>query len=283
MNEDLVNLAGTASEYGEIAVRPDHPFLLHGPELLFGSRGLLLAFFLAGGRIRSGPDSLLARLALARLALPSHTLCVAVFGSRVGNLAPELRAENNFHILLDLSSGAEAQRVLSKPEPNARAQEIPPRVRHQQRSRAAYLLRIADEVALTQSGRDRGKSVSSQRTRIGGGSWTGRHRRDPGLPRDSDRPCWVVGSSSDDVRTPSSLRRAVESLTLRSYVLDNGVPHPTSSGGSVIASLGPIRSSQDPTKPRRAAAFAGACLVERVDEESLIDVERHLGLSGGTQ
>src|SRR5262245_6591474 len=59
-----------------VAVRPDYPFLMEGPNLLVGGAGTLTGLFMPTLMEMRTPDLLLLRLAASRLALPPHMLCV---------------------------------------------------------------------------------------------------------------------------------------------------------------------------------------------------------------
>jgi hypothetical protein len=63
---------------GSVAVFPDHPFLLTGPDILIASRWGLAGVFVAKSEEMRAPDIAAARMAIARLAFPDGFQTVLV-------------------------------------------------------------------------------------------------------------------------------------------------------------------------------------------------------------
>lgn len=61
-----------------VSARPDLPHMLVAPDMLAGLNGKLLAFFAINWPERKDLSRVLVRLALSRLGLPTHTVCVFV-------------------------------------------------------------------------------------------------------------------------------------------------------------------------------------------------------------
>jgi hypothetical protein len=61
-----------------IALHPDHPLLFDGPDVLVALPGNLVAIFVLRVAETTNPESLLSRLAVARLALPTNLRCILI-------------------------------------------------------------------------------------------------------------------------------------------------------------------------------------------------------------
>ena len=88
-------------EKAVIADRPEHPWLYRNPDALIGYMGRLLAIFQPMKRERKNPDFLLARLLVARTALPKETICVVLDEAQYHPEGPLHIAYRNFHAILD--------------------------------------------------------------------------------------------------------------------------------------------------------------------------------------
>src|SRR5438874_2669391 len=75
---DLIgtSIARALGDRYTVAIRPDYPFLMEGPNLLIGGAGTLTGIFLPTLMEIWKPELLLLRLAASRLALPPHMRCV---------------------------------------------------------------------------------------------------------------------------------------------------------------------------------------------------------------
>jgi hypothetical protein len=76
--ESAKELAAKMSAISKVVVRPDHPYLFNGPDLIAGNEGNLYAFFIRRKQELNREEELRARLCRTRLALPAHTVCVLV-------------------------------------------------------------------------------------------------------------------------------------------------------------------------------------------------------------
>lgn len=96
-----------------MAVRPDHPHLFAGPDVLIGSRGVITALFLPSWRDGTNYRDLIARLTASKLALPAKTYFVLVLPDADVSLPPNL--EGHFSRTIPLNN--ETRMAASKRAP----------------------------------------------------------------------------------------------------------------------------------------------------------------------
>jgi hypothetical protein len=131
----------------QVAVQPDIPHLAVAPDILIGRKGKLVGLFLPSREERRDPTSLLVRLALARLGLPSHLVCILVHRQRVGGGHQAVRQRwESLEANFDGSSDIEGLRqqvqafVEATPAPRGTGYAA---VRQQCRERYAVLVEIS--------------------------------------------------------------------------------------------------------------------------------------------
>lgn len=86
-----------------VVISPDHPILISAPDALVAKKGQIIAYYSLHAGEKGRLKNLLARLALSRLALPTHTQHLLVYsGDRyVSDSTLILDSSNNFDQLFD--------------------------------------------------------------------------------------------------------------------------------------------------------------------------------------
>ena len=129
-------------EHFVVVLRPDVPNLLRGPDLIIGGEGRLFAIFKFQAAEQQSPDRLLVRLALARLALPRHTLCVLLW--RPERTDGETAAiATHFHSMISDDSPAVLVDHVLNSDVGTRTQRIPGDIQGRQYKRAAALMSLS--------------------------------------------------------------------------------------------------------------------------------------------
>ncbi|WP_146090421.1 hypothetical protein [Rhodopseudomonas palustris] len=206
--------------------RPDHPFLLRGPDVLVGGPDNLCAIFAPQAIELRNPAHLLARMIAARLALPGFARTALIFKKpeqhRLSFLSPHFgltTTESDPHLI----------QFLNSPNDFGNSEPMKPDIQSwssrnfdlcMQVVRMAYR---AERVSRA-GGRD-GRSVvlrdyDRRRISMGGVQYSPRNRIIVGN----------VSSSIISAKSQSNMRRqlnaALTARLLSAYQLDRGVPYP---------------------------------------------------------
>jgi hypothetical protein len=80
--EAIQRVASQLSDGFTVAAKPDHPYLLRGPDVLAGAKGNLIAVFVLTVAEQRSVEQFIARTMLSRLALPAHARFVLVAPGR---------------------------------------------------------------------------------------------------------------------------------------------------------------------------------------------------------
>lgn len=124
-----------------VVLRPDVPNLLRGPDLIIGGHGRLVAIFKFQAAERLSPDRLLVRLALVRLALPRHTLCVLLWSERAERETAAMAA--HFHSVIPEDSPAVLVNHILNLDAGKRIQQTPGDLQGRQYQRAAAVMSLS--------------------------------------------------------------------------------------------------------------------------------------------
>ena len=247
------------SDKFRVTVRPDHPFLLNGPDLLVGGDGFLCACFIHVSKAGDHPTDLLVRLATSRLALPSHTFCVLVTDANTNFRTEKFIQQFDEVVLPDEAS----QLINTRPQKEARLVKDLRRVHEVVSKRASALLKMSAEFT---SGRI---NPAPQRVL--------RNFRDKFFGHPAVVPSWIEPRASRKSTTviESNGRIAAElhfgnGLAVRAalqpllgyalrldFEMDTGVPYPKFRGVNTLFVDKVPRLSHDPLKPLRCATFGG--------------------------
>jgi len=273
-----------------VVLRPDLPNLLRGPDLMIGGAGRLFAIFRLQSAEQRTPDRLLARLALSRLALPQHTVCVLLWDSQGADRDTMTVLTSHFHATIpDDSPGVLSDQVLES-SVDGRAQAVPLELQGRQYHRAAALMTLSetwlreafpawltpepisapertapyDGVALQVRDLPRELFDAIDPSALEGyepvvaRSWfRGTRTIFPTLLERDDAIVTAASGPSLSAR----LARCGERLLLRTTALDNGVPYPQATTLNVLLVDEVPRSRFDPLKAIRATCFAGWSLI----------------------
>jgi hypothetical protein len=256
-------LAGLPASSDSVA-DPDHPFLLHGPDVLASINGRLTAYFILDEQVSRLPMRLLSNVVLARLALPLGTSFVLILGE-----AAEIR-ESDSQIFEEVVA-ASANKLAKYPAGRMResrggeAVEVL-RTPHNERFGMAWSLTSERR---GRKRRERRRVISDRPTSIG--------RLDVKAPRISapylnfHNGSFILTQPAPEIK--ASARELLERASYRAvqadYWLDLGAP-----GVGEVAQVMRSRNSYlalhqskiplpvevrrfDVLKPFRAAAFAG--------------------------
>lgn len=251
-------LEGLPSSADAVA-SPDHPLLLHGPDLIAAFNGTLAAYFIST-RGTAQVVSSLPRVMLSRLALPPATTCVLILDETVD-------LDDNY------SSFFEEVVTLGR-----RSRKVPVgETAYSEGMEAAESLRIVhhERFADTWTATTRQKGV--RRRRLPGEASSALTRNltlqpERGMDISSGEYIFVPPETSNRRRLRASLSGAIDVAVTGDYGLQagqNGLRYVTELINSRAAHLArhsgqfpPITSTRvfDAQKPLRAAAFAGYAL-----------------------
>lgn len=277
-------------EHFVVVLRPDVPNLLRGPDLIIGGEGRLFAIFQFQAAEQRSPDRLLARLALARLALPRHTLCVLLWRWERAD-GKTAAIATHFHSVITEDSPAVLVDHLLSSEIAGRAQPIPGELQGHQYQRATAVMRLSttwlreafpgwlsEETpqtlerllqdgnrvapptlrrpsdlfeAIHPSARKRFQTVRAR-------SWyRGTRTTYPTLVEHDG----VILGAASGARLTTRIALFNERLLLRTASLDNGVPYPRITTRNLLVVDRVPEHRLDALKAIRAACFAGWSLV----------------------
>ena len=258
----------------EVAPRPDHPFLLDGPDLLVGGNGILTAFFEPKREEMVRPDVLLVRLALTRLALPQHCRCVLIVAGHQGDDLADL-VGRDFHVVEHPRRVRQISALTQDGEYVGMAHPLPSALYRFGRERCAYMMRLSHDFFGDKRGVHRAVPAEALLAEIGGEpasgrSWTGRsHTLRRWRSHDLQELPWGKTLASQvDLEYPPALRSRIRRLcfqTMRlSFTMDTGVPYYTNPSLAVVFANHLPYAGYDPGKLVRAGALAGLVFVPSV-------------------
>ncbi len=273
-----------------VVLRPDVPNLLRGPDLIIGGEGRLFAIFKFQAAEQQSPDRLLVRLALARLALPRHTLCVLLWRSERAD-GETAAIATHFHSMISEDSPAVLVDHVLNSDVGKRTQQTPGDIQGRQYQRAAAVMNLSsnwlreafpgwpsDETSQAREGLVRdGDRVTPGIVRVPSDRFevmdpTTRERFQTVRARS-----WFRGTETvfrtlvehEDVilgvasgaRLTTRLAHFNERLLLRTANLDSGVPYPRTVTQNLLVVDRVPTHRFDPMKAIRAACFAGWSLI----------------------
>lgn len=250
--------------FSRVAFRPDHPLLLAGPDVLAGVDGFLYAFFIRTMGEMARANDLLARLAISRLALPTHSTCILVADSLLGSSLYQTAIEHHFDQIVNATEVPRFVRSRFQNEPYKRRQLV--KVRRAVFSQAAVLYRAAVQFGQKVDTAP-GQVFQELRERKRGHSLLIPSWVEPAKSRRSIKfitTDHIVATTAYFAETTSVRARLEPILNFGmrfQYSLDNGVPykHSASVNTIIVDEIPEIR--HDPLKPLRCAAFSGWSIV----------------------
>ena len=278
-------------EHFVVVLRPDVPNLLRGPDLIVGGEGRLFAVFKFQAAEQRSPDRLLARLALARLALPQHTLCVLLWRTDPADGETAAIIATHFHSMLPDDSPARLADHMLNSDIGRRTPRIPRDLQGRQYQRAAAAMSLSanwlqeafpgwlsEEPAPTHDRVARGgdrvvpQVVRAPSDLLGAIHRSTREHYQPVRARSWFRGTEtvfltlvehedVILGAASEARLFADLARFNERLLLRTATLDSGVPYPRAMTHNLLLVDRVPKNHLDPMKPIRAACFAGWSLI----------------------
>lgn len=248
-----------------VAIRPDHPLILGGPDLLAGGRGSLCAIFVQKHGEQERPNDLLTRLANTRLALPSHTVCYVMKSPTVA-LEPQMPSfADNFDGVFEFGDVSGVFNALTQSSPKARPDLT--KIRKVAFQRATVLFKSALQV-------EKEAKLSSSRLNVLN------EFRDKANAKPLSVPSWrtmqtrhsqkfiegkgVVATLANFADKPPvrSVLQHIFDIGLRiDYSLDNGIPYPHFRTVNTILVDEIPHIPNDPLKPMRCASFLGWIMI----------------------
>lgn len=265
-------------------VRPDHPFLVNGPDVLVGGRGKLIALFVPTSSEAGDGEQLMARVGLTRLALPSHATCILVVPRASGDGSAVLPEETalTFHGIVRGEELGSLRAVVEDPPRPDWISDVPVSLRTRHFQRAAQLLQISEQAGMRTREQTGGRSVgidAFKRIREPYPTWRDRRRASPDVVGVSEAVS-AIGPRLTSQRSstiPGLVPFLVRSV-IRNFAPDGGVLYPRVELPSAQMIIVPhsVTSRGDPGKPARASAFAGTLLVENAPEEVVIEAAGRL-------
>ncbi len=273
-----------------VVLRPDVPNLLRGPDLIIGGEGRLFAIFKFQAAEQRSPDRLLVRLALARLALPRHTLCVLLWRSERAD-GETAAITTHFHSMISEDSPAMLVDHVLNSDAGERTQQTAGDIQGRQYRRAAAVMSLSSDwlraafpgwpleetsrnpkrlvrdvghVPLGMVGRPSDlfeairPSMRERFQKVRARSWfRGTKTVFPTLLEYEN----VILGAASGARLTTRLARFNERLLLRTASLDNGVPYPRTVTQNLLVVDRVPTHRFDPMKAIRAACFAGWSLI----------------------
>lgn len=273
-------------EHFVVVLRPDVPNLLRGPDLVIGGEGRLFAIFKFQVAEQQSPDRLLVRLALARLALPRHTLCVLLWRSERAD-GETAAIATHFHSMISEDSPTVLVDHVLNSDIGRRTQRIPGDLQGRQYQRAAAVMSLSSTWLREAFPGWLSEETSQTHERLVqvGDRVAPRMVRRPSDLLDAIHPStrehyqpvrarsWFRGTETvfrtlvehEDVilgaasgaRLTARLARFNERLLLRTATLDNGVPYPRTMTQNLLFVDRAPENRLDPMKAIRATCFAG--------------------------
>ena len=273
-------------EHFVVVLRPDVPNLLRGPDLIIGGEGRLFAIFKFQAAEQQSPDRLLVRLALARLALPRHTLCVLLWRPERTD-GENAAIATHFHSTISDDSPAVLVDHVLNSDVGTRTQRIPGDIQGRQYKRAAALMSLSSNWLREAFPGRLSEETSQAHERLvqDGDLVAPRMVRSPSdlleaihpSTREHYRPVrtrsWFRGTetvfrtlvehenvilgAASGARLTARLARFNERLLLRTADLDSGVPYPRPMTQNLLVVDRVPKHRLDPMKAIRAACFAG--------------------------
>jgi len=273
-------------EHFVVVLRPDVPNLLRGPDVIIGGEGRLFAIFKFQVAEQQSPDRLLVRLALARLALPRHTLCVLLWRSERAD-GETAAVATHFHSMISEGSPAVLVDHVLNSDVGRRTQRIPGDMQGRQYQRAVGLMSLSSKWLLEAFPGWLSEETSQTHERLVQDADRVAPRM---VPRPSDlldamhratreqyQPVrarsWVRGTETvfrtvlehgdvvlgvaSGVRRSADLARFNERLLLRTANLDRGIPYPRTTTQNLLLVDRVPKARLDPMKAIRATCFAG--------------------------
>ena len=270
-----------------VVSRPDHPFLLFGPDMLVGSAGSAHGLFFLHSVEARRLDDLLSRVALSRLAYPSTFSAVLILrpGDPTGldssldrHFDRIMRWENDrtklVRTLGDLQNPDIQIPDDARTAAFARAQiyyseSIEQEFSHGSVNFNLKLQRLALQDSNLMETKRPWAYLVKQRTR---------RTRSPHKLWHSMRVATANLEANDDIYP--LLTRTGQLFFNLDFTLSNGVPYPKNSGrpNALLVNKLPIHRS-DPTKWLRGAAFSGYAIIDLADdnvEEKLHQIEKRI-------
>ncbi|MGH9763151.1 MAG: hypothetical protein ACREAC_20180, partial [Blastocatellia bacterium] len=267
-----------------VSVRPDHPHLFAGPDIIVGGQGSLAAIFVPMQREQRNPDRILARLTASRLALPEHTRCLAFLDDRPPLNAATLR---NFDEVFYAKDERNLVKFVSDPKALGTFHPFPPEIRNHAYVKYDLCFQVSQ---LRRRTRRKGSDPRQLMTQLRQ-AWPAvvpeslfghkeaflsvlppkRRFRDVAFYKSSA----IASAGLEGSRSVMELLRPFCEFSLvRSYVLDFGVPYPNPNypdPNVLLVEQWPT-TRLDPMKAVRAAAFAGWVTAAAEEAEEIFEL-----------
>lgn len=300
----VVNLLKESLDRFEFVSRPDHPYLIRGPDVIVLVKSALVGVFIVKATERRAPDLLVERAALSRLAYPNGFFTVALIPKEY-NQDPDIESRVGLHfdrVVFEggqtaLRKGIEATAKLDARFVDRDTREVAfeqatilfnQSIREFKRGIAS---RAQSNVRSLLSGRSTSSSgkypLETTVNVLDHRPWS-KYFLDPGeIRKDSSRAGIPVFKAGRFVVGVSDLRKNDRSEILSrfafrvfasDYQLDNGLPYKSQMARNVLLSNQIPVNRFDPMKWVRGSAFAGfAILFPSQDLDKKLDrIERIL-------
>lgn len=271
----------------KVALRPDHPFLAIGPDIIVGGQGALVAILIPKVSEIRMPHELLVRLAFGRLALPAHTRFVLVLEHRsiqLGN--PKTSIPISFDaVFTEKKMQGLVKFISSQDSAVTHFGEKILEVQHRQYSRATTFFVESRHALSAERKTSNTRAVLSDirgsleytpptwAVRATGPSVTRKPRsrqRQPPLIRSGDVVLGAVNFARNG--SPMQTLRKFCSIGIQTdYMIDNGIPYLRDANLKFLITNTPPTGRLDPSKPLRAAAFAGWIVTQADSARELED------------
>jgi hypothetical protein len=235
---------------------PDHPLLLRGPDLIVGSEAGLLAVFLPHAAEIRDVSLLETRLTLSRLALPGNTCTVLSTSEDEDWLANEFG--QHFSEIIRMRDFNELPGIARHASAVGKTSQMPRELIQEAQERFLDVYQVTQAVRWISQRKDRGREIASEQSK----RMKAAKRTEEGNLGETLFVRFGEGTLTNQTMYPLVRKRVANK-----YVLEGGIPHPTTDVPYGLVSVKELPHQRiDPDKLLRASAFAGWAIVDEAND-----------------
>mgnify|MGYP003674564102 CR=1 FL=1 len=274
---ELIDLARRCFPQDNLVVRPDHPLILGGPDILLARDGLLYALFVQHADEERTALNLLARLARSRLALPSHTYAILATDDLSDPLPQNVTAiQSNFDAVLPIKELKRFVSSGSRLDP-AKIHELSI-VHRRVFQRSAIIYQTAYRLNKEFPHGTKPLSLLNEFSQNADAdsyilrSWSPRRSGRQGSEfYRSDQTIVSAHSFEGQSSGRRSLQQILNKAIQMEFTMDRGVPYPSFSTANALLIDHAPSLRHDPLKLLRCAAFLGWTIIPAVSLNLLME------------
>ena len=262
MSPELRTLRDSLPSSYHFASSVDHPVILEGPDVLIGGEGLLISIYHSR---RRSPSNLRARIAVSKLALPSHCLHVLVVETQSMDHSQAQDNLKSFDRMIEISDLTRPS--LMREKPSERVTYELGKIKKQQNLFYSRTFQFA--TARRKHQKDDGSS-----SRLARLLHERRNNKNVILNYKG------IDLSAEDRPTTLPYVKYLCQHRFSEFEFDNNVPYPKQFTPGIAVSDAIPELKGDPEKPLRAAAFSGWIFTDASsiqDLDAIIDRAERFG------